>query len=264
MWDGDVWVAMRAARLGADEVRSGFDTEFRTSMKGQVDPVTQIDLAAEQAIRSAIVSHFPNDSILGEEEGGEAWDHGRVWIIDPLDGTVNFVHGVPQFSVSVALWSDGEPLVGVVIDVPRDEEFVAVRGEGTRLNDEPVTVSSTSSFDQALLVTGFPYDRREHARSYLDVVATVLESAQGIRRLGSAALDMAWVACGRFDGYWEYGIQPWDAAAAVLLVTEAGGTVSDHLGKENRLDAPAFIATNGEIHPDLLTIVADGLPEHLA
>jgi myo-inositol-1(or 4)-monophosphatase len=263
MWEGDVWVALRAARAGADEVAVGAAGDFATEMKGAVDPVTEIDTRAETAIRATIGTHFPDDSILGEEEGGEQWDRGRVWIIDPLDGTVNFVHGVPQYAVSVALWTDGQPSVGVVIDVPRGEEFVAVSGQGATLNDQPIAVSTTSELASSLLVTGFPYDRQSHARAYVEVVVSVLEVARGIRRLGSAALDLAWVASGRFDGYWEYGIQPWDAAAGFLLVSEAGGTATNHKGEINRLDAKAFVASNGRIHEELCLLVDTGFPEHL-
>lgn len=263
MWEGDLWVALRAARAGAEEVQAGAGSAFLTQMKGIVDPVTDIDERAETAIRAIIASHFPDDSILGEEGGGASWKQGRVWIIDPLDGTINFVHSLPHFSVSVALWDDGTPLIGVVIDVIRQEEFVAVRGEGGRLNDLPIVVSETQSMNESVIATGFPYDRRQHARAYLGVVADVLEKAQGIRRLGSAALDLAWVACGRFDAYWEYGIKPWDAAAGALLVTEAGGFVTDHRGANNDLDAGACIASNGNIHDELCEIVSRGMPEHL-
>lgn len=267
MWEGDVWVALRAARAGADEVRDGYFTEFRTEMKGAVDPVTDVDTRAEAAIRSVIETHFPADSVLGEEGGGLSWDQGRVWIVDPLDGTVNFVHGIPQFAVSVALWIDGHPSIGVVIDVPRSEEFVAVAGRGATLNDEPIAVSETADIGSSLLVTGFPYDRQTHARSYLDVVAEILQVAQGVRRLGSAALDLAWVACGRIDGYWEhggkFGIKPWDIAAGALLVTEAGGTVTDEAGVPDQLGVKAMVATNGEIHEIVRKIVADTMPEHL-
>ena len=263
MWEGDLWVALRAARAGAEEVLAGAGTHFLTHMKGNVDPVTEIDERAEIAIRASIASHFPDDSILGEEGGGAGWKQGRVWIIDPLDGTINFVHTLPHFSVSVALWDDGTPLIGVVIDVMRQEEFVAVRGEGARLNDIPIGVSGTASMNDSVIVTGFPYDRQQHAREYLDVVADVLEVAQGIRRLGSAALDLAWVACGRFDAYWEFGIKPWDAAAGILLVTEAGGVVTDGGGGSNDLDAGACVASNGKIHDELREIVSTGMPEHL-
>ncbi len=263
MWEGDLWVALRAARAGVEEVQKGAGSAFVTHMKGIVDPVTEIDERAEMAIRAAIASHFPDDAILGEEGGGEGWTQGRVWIIDPLDGTINFVHSLPHFSVSVALWDDGAPLIGVVIDVMRQEEFVAVRGEGARLNDVPISVSETQSMNESVIATGFPYDRQAHVRAYLEVVANVLEKVQGIRRLGSAALDLAWVACGRYDAYWEYGIKPWDAAAGTLLVTEAGGSVTDQHGVSNDLDASACIASNGNIHDALREIVSNGMPEHL-
>ncbi len=267
MWEGDQWVAVRAARSGADEVRAGADTGFATSMKGDVDPVTEIDTRAESAIRAVISSHFPEDSVLGEEEGGSSWDQGRVWIIDPIDGTVNFVHGIPQYAVSVALWEDGAPLIGIVIDVARSEEFVAISGQGAFLNESPIAVSSTETIANSLLVTGFPYDRREHGSAYLDVVGDVLKVAQGVRRLGSAALDLAWVACGRFDGYWEHGgqhgVKPWDIAAGSLLVSEAGGVVTDELGVPNQLETKAIVATNGHIHEDLRRIVAERMPSHL-
>ncbi len=267
MWEGDVWVALRAARAGADEVQAGSSTEFLTEMKGVVDPVTDVDNLAEDAIRNVITTHFPDDAVLGEEGGGEGWDQGRVWIVDPLDGTVNFVHGIPQYAVSVALWTDGHPAIGVVIDVPRNEEFVAVAGRGATLNDQPISVSATPDIGSSLLVTGFPYDRREHSRAYLEVVGSILEVAQGVRRLGSAALDLAWVACGRLDGYWEHGgthgIKPWDIAAGVLLVTEAGGTVTDESGAIDRLNVKALVATNGLIHEEVREIVASKMPGHL-
>ncbi len=267
MWEGDVWVAVRAARAGADVVQAGFFEPLDTELKGAVDPVTQVDRQAEEAIRAVISSHFPNDDFLGEEGGGQAWDSNRVWIVDPLDGTVNFVRRIPQVAVSVALWQQGRPQVGVVIDVARNDEFVAIAGEGATMNQLPIRVSETPRLEDALLVTGFPYDRREHAAEYLAVVEVAIQRARGIRRLGAAALDLAWVACGRFDGYWEhggrFGIQPWDVAAGMLLVSEAGGHFTDHTGASHRLAAPAHVASNGKIHEELRTIVAETLPDHL-
>ena len=267
MWEGDVWVAVRAARAGAEVVRRGFDEEFTTEMKGAVDPVTEIDLEAEEAIKAVLGSHFPNDDVLGEEGGGADWRGRRVWIVDPLDGTVNFVNRIPQVAVSVALWSEGKPLVGVVIDVTRDEEFVAGVGEGARCNGRPIHVSETALLQDSLLVTGFPYDRQEHARAYLEVMEQVMTRSRGTRRMGAAALDMAWVACGRFDGYWEHGgphgVKPWDAAAGTLLVAEAGGTATDSTGSTNELQPAAFVVTNGKIHEELRAIVDDYMPEHL-
>lgn len=267
MWEGDVWVAVRAARAGADIVQTGFFETLDTEMKSAVDPVTQVDRDSETAIRAAIASHFPTDSILGEEEGGADWRSERVWIVDPLDGTVNYVHRIPQVAISVALWSKGEPLVGVIIDVARNDEYVAVRGEGATFNDEKMSVSTTKTLNESLIVTGFPYDRRQHAADYLRVVEEVMRNSTGTRRFGAAALDLAWVATGRFDGYWEHGgpmgVKPWDLAAGLLLITEAGGTYTNEIGAENDLGARAHIATNGKIHEELRSIVAGTMPEHL-
>lgn len=267
MWEGDVWVAVRAARAGADIVQAGFFSLLDTEMKSAVDPVTQVDREAEDAIRAVLGSHFPDDLILGEEGGGGDWRTGRIWIVDPLDGTVNFVHRLPQVAVSVALWGEGRPLVGVIIDVARNDEFVAVKGEGATLNGEPVHVSETATLEQSLVSTGFPYDRREHAAAYLKVVEEVMLNSQGTRRLGSAALDLAWLAAGRYDAYWEHGgtqgIKPWDVAAGMLLVTEAGGTYTDESGEINRLQARAHVASNGKVHDELRSIVARTMPEHL-
>ncbi|HKZ24267.1 MAG TPA: inositol monophosphatase family protein [Acidimicrobiia bacterium] len=268
MWEGDLWVAVRAARAGAEVVRRGFDEPFETEMKGTVDPVTDIDREAELAITDVIADHFPDDSILAEEGGGVAdWRGPRVWIIDPLDGTVNFVNRIPQVAVSVALWDNGEPLVWVVIDVSRQEEYVAAMGEGARCNDQPIHVSNTASMESSVLVTGFPYDHHEHAGAYLSVMEQVMTRSRGTRRMGAAALDMAWVACGRFDGYWEHGgpqgVKPWDAAAGMLLVTEAGGTATDNKGVVNDLEPAAFVVTNGKIHEDLRVIIDEHMPAHL-
>ncbi len=263
MWEGDLWVAVRAARAGAELVHQAMGDPFSIEMKGATDPVTDIDKASEAAVIAMIRTHFPDDDVLGEEGGGTGWQADRVWVIDPLDGTVNFVHGFPHIAVSVALWEGGQPQIGVVIDVGRNEEFVAQVDSGVRVNTTPVSVSATDDFSSALLVTGFPYDRNRHGRAYLESVGDVLEQAQGVRRLGSAALDLAWVACGRLDGYWEYGIAPWDAAAGVVLVAEAGGSVTDHRGAPHRLDAPAIVASNGIIHEELRVIVEKNFPRHL-
>ena len=267
MWEGDVWVAVRAARAGAAVVRQGFGEELATEMKGVVDPVTQVDHEAEDAIKRVIAAHFPNDSILAEEGGGADWRGRRVWIVDPLDGTVNFVNRIPQVAVSVALWHERKPLVGVVIDVARDEEFVAGLGEGATSNGRPIRVSETAELRDALVATGFPYDRQQHAGAYLAVLEQVMSRSRGMRRMGAAALDMAWVACGRFDGYWEHGgaagVKPWDAAAGMLLVAEAGGTATDSTGADNELQPSAFVVTNGKIHEELRQIVDDTLPTHL-
>ncbi len=267
MWEGDVWVAVRAARAGADVVQAGFFQTLDTEMKSAVDPVTQVDRDAEDAIRAIIAEHFPDDRILGEEGGGADWRSSRIWIVDPLDGTVNFVHRLPQVAVSVALWEAGRPLVGVIIDVARNDEFVAIQGGGASRNGDALHVSQTATLDQSLVCTGFPYDRREHAAAYLKVVEEVMLNSQGTRRLGSAALDLAWVAAGLYDAYWEHGgtqgIKPWDVAAGMLLITEAGGTYTNESGEINQLEARAHVASNGKVHEELRSIVARTMPKHL-
>jgi myo-inositol-1(or 4)-monophosphatase len=255
--------AIEAARAAADVVRADFDSVHEVRLKGDVDPVTATDLRAENAIRETLAHLFPADEILGEEAGGVGWENGRVWVVDPLDGTISFMHGMPHVAVSVALWVDGEPTVGVVVDVLRDEVFTARAGHGACLNNEPMQVSPVPDLIDSVVATGFPYDRRRHADAYASVLGKVLAEVQGVRRMGSAALDLAWVACGRYDAYWEYGLAPWDAAAGALLVTEAGGRLSDHAGADHRLDSPTLVASNGQVHERLRAIVGTHLPSHL-
>ncbi|MFO7292157.1 MAG: inositol monophosphatase family protein [Actinomycetes bacterium] len=259
----DLDVALRAARAGAEVVRRGFTTRFDVELKGAVDPVTVVDKQAEEAIFDVICRLRPDDQVLGEESGGAGWDSDRVWIVDPLDGTVNFIHGLPQVAVSVAVWENGEPVAGAVVDVSRGEEFAAARGAGATLDGEPIRVSPCEQMSDALVATGFPYDRQQRADAYVEVVAGVLREAQGMRRIGSAALDICWVACGRFDGYWEFSLAPWDMAAGVLVLQEAGGKVTDHLERPYVLGSPVLVASNGRIHSRLAEIVATHLPEHL-
>lgn len=259
----DLDVAIDAARAGAEVVRSAFGSATEVRLKGDVDPVTAVDEAAERAIVAHLTEYRPDDLVLGEEAGGAAWDTGRVWVVDPLDGTINFLHSIPHVAVSVALWSDGRPAAGVVVDVMRSEVFSAAAGEGARLDGRPARVSSHGGMTGSVVATGFPYDRRSHAGSYSTALGAVLAEAQGVRRFGSAALDLAWVACGRYDAYWEYGLAPWDSAAGGLLVSEAGGRVTDHRSEPHRLDAPAIVASNGHIHDELARLVADHIPEHL-
>lgn len=259
----DLEAALEAARAGATVVRERFLSPPDIRMKGAVDPVTMVDDDAERAIFEVLARMCPGEDVLGEESGGADWDSERVWIVDPLDGTVNFVHGMPHVAVSVAVWASRMPLAGVVIDVIQNEEFTAAKGEGAHLNGETISVSTQLLLTDSLLVTGFPYDRQERAGDYADTLGAVLAQVQGIRRLGSAALDFSWVACGRFDGYWEYGLGPWDAAAGMLMVEEAGGRVTDHAGERYDLGSGTVAATNGHIHDRLTEIVTAHLPAHL-
>jgi myo-inositol-1(or 4)-monophosphatase len=258
----DLELALAAAACGAAIVRSGFGSHQTIEQKGRLDPVTEVDRASEKAIVDMITVHRPEDGLLGEE-GSSRESTGRRWIIDPLDGTVNFVHGIPHVGVSVALYDGNTPLVGAIEDAMRGEVFAAERGGGATLNGEPIFVSGTTEMHRAVIVTGFPYDHDRYGASYGRVVGEVLTHANGVRRLGSAALDFAWVAAGRFDGFWEYSLGPWDMAAGALLVTEAGGIVTDVFGEPFDPGDPHFVAANPHLHETLRTIVEPLLPPHL-
>lgn len=252
--EDDLRLALECARRAARVITGAADTTA-ARFKGEVDPVTETDQAAETAIRQLLGADRPSDLILGEEEGGADWRGGRVWILDPLDGTVNFIHGVPHVAVSVALWEDGVPVVGVVHDVGRDEVFAAARNRGATLDGHAIRVTDTIDLGSGLVATGFPYDRRSHADELATTMGRVLGKVQGIRRLGSAALDLCWVAAGRFDAYWEYRLQPWDTAAGQLIVEEAGGRVTDLTGTPYRPDAAGILASNGHLHDPLRTVI---------
>jgi myo-inositol-1(or 4)-monophosphatase len=225
--------------------------------KGAVDLVTEIDVACEAAIRSVLARHTPDVPVLGEEGGGAAGATTR-WIVDPLDGTTNFVHGFPFWCVSIALERDGVLEAGVVIDAVRNEIFAAQRGQGATRDGERIAVSAVRTLDQALLGTGFPVDSREKAAFYLKFVQRALERTRGIRRAGAAALDLAMVACGRLDAFWEFRLSPWDVAAGRLLVAEAGGRCTAHTGAplpgNPRLDP---LASNGWLHEEMIALLGE-------
>ncbi|MXX45982.1 MAG: inositol monophosphatase [Acidimicrobiia bacterium] len=252
----DLSLAVTAARRAATLLREALGKSAEVEFKGEVDPVTEVDRRAEAEIRRMLMTHRPSDDIVGEEEGGVLPTEGRAWIIDPLDGTVNFIHGLAPVSVSVALWEDGAPLVGVVIEAIHGEEFTAVRGEGAWLDSQPISVSCQAALSQALVGTGFPYDRRERAHEYAALIGAVLAESQGIRRRGSAALDLCYVAVGRFDAFWEQGLAVWDMAAGILMVEEAGGKVTGLDGRKVPLDGSAVIATNGLVHDQFAKVLA--------
>ena len=244
----DLAVAMAATRAGAEVITSAGASGRAVAYKGDVDPVTETDSASEAAVLEVIRAHRPGDHVLAEESGGAGWEAGRVWIVDPLDGTVNFLHGLPHVGVSVGLWVDGTPAVGVVVDPYRNEVFHAAAGRGAFMNGRPIEVSPTDQLNRSLIVTGFPYDRHQRAAEYAAALGKVLARAQGVRRLGAATLDFCWVAAGRFDGYWEYGLGPWDAAAGMLILSEAGGQTTDFEGGRYILGSSTVLATNGHIH----------------
>ena len=253
----DLPVALEAARAGAAEVASGLEQRVEVRFKADADPVTEVDHRSEAAVLDVISKRRPRDPVVGEERSGRLPGEGRVWLVDPLDGTTNFVHGFPWISVSVALWIDNVPAVGVVVDVITGDEYTAVAGCGAHANGSPIVVSSLEDFGEALVVTGFPYERRERIQICDTRFRRVLGAAQGVRRLGAASLDMCMVACGRMDGYWEEDLPPWDMGAGTLLVTEAGGTVSDRSGRPVGPSGGFVVASNGWIHHQFLDTLGE-------
>jgi len=249
------------AREAGELLRAFVGESLDVRLKGAVDLVTRADRASEERILSAIRERFPAHEILAEESGGaQALRPGQtLWVVDPLDGTTNFAHGVPIWSVSIGVLRDGKPAVGVVHDPMRDECFTAVRGGGAFLNGRPIRVSAARELDRALLVTGFPYDIRTSPVNNLDHFARFMLRSRAVRRLGSAALDLAWVAAGRFDAFWELKLHPWDLAAGLLLVTEAGGETSRFDGSDVDVFSDEVVAGA----PGLVGAVRDVLAEGL-
>lgn len=259
----DLDVAVSAAQKGSTAIKRWVGRLRTADFKGEVDPVTEADRESEALIIAEIKAARQGDAILAEESGGDPLGQDRVWIIDPLDGTVNFLHGVPHVGVSVALYEHGKPRVGVVVDVFRDEIFTGVAGEGAFCNGEPIAVSTQADLGAALVATGFPYDRRRHASSYAGIVGEMLSHVQGLRRMGTASLDFAWVACGRFDAFWELKLAPWDVAAGILLVQEAGGQITDIAGSPARPGDQAVVASNAALGADFRSRVAAAIPAGL-
>jgi myo-inositol-1(or 4)-monophosphatase len=245
-------LAIRAAREAGAILQDYAARGFRIEHKGRINLVTEADLASEHHIKELIHSHFPSHRILAEETGEHGTGEECVWIIDPLDGTTNFSHGFPCYAVSIGVEQKGQSVLGVIYDPSREEIFVAERGAGATCNGERIRVSTIDSLEQALLVSGFPYDVRERMNDYLPAWRIFLERAQGVRRFGSASIDMACVAAGRVDGFWERGLHAWDVAAGWVIIEEAGGRVT-------RLDGAAFdnyssslLCTNSLIHEEML------------
>lgn len=252
--------AVEIAHEAGALIRTHYQKRVQVSFKGAVNPVTETDTAAEALITSRLNQAFPDHHILGEEAGGSDWrTQSPIWIIDPLDGTNNYAHGLPHFSVSIGLFVDGEPAVGVVYDPLREDTFTAWRGGGAWHNGQRVTVNRVDTLANALMATGFPYVRRVAAFNNVQFLDVILRRCQGVRRSGSAALDLAYVACGRFAGYWEPFLSTWDLAAGVLLVTEAGGRITDFTGTQTRLySGEEVVATNGAIHDEFLAVIKAG------
>lgn len=224
--------------------------------KGRIDLVTEADLASEKQIIKMIVDVFPDHSILAEESGmSQAKEKKYLWIIDPLDGTTNFAHGIGLFSISIAFAIDDQIVVGVVYNPVTQELFSATKNQSSRLNDVPIMVSKTDRLEDSLLVTGFPYDLHEHFEPLIQKFRNGLYAAQGVRRLGSAALDLCYVAAGRFDGFWEENLKPWDTAAGLLIAQQAGARVTDFSNQPFTPYKNQILATNNKIHDQMLNML---------
>ncbi len=248
-------IAEELAREAGGLLLDRFGTDFEVSHKGEVNLVTEVDLAAEALIVSRLRSTFPDHFILAEENFSERKSGSHIWIIDPLDGTTNYAHGFPAFAVSIGLEIDGQLTCGAVYNPMLNEMFTAWRGGGAYCNGKSIRVSTTASLDKSLLSTGFPYDIRTSENNNLDHFRSFALRAQGVRRAGSAALDFCSVAAGRFDGFWEISLHPWDCAAGYLMIREAGGKVTDFQGKEGSIYKPEMVASNGLIHEEMLAVL---------
>ncbi len=249
-------VAIRAAQTAGKILLSHFGAPQPVRHKGERDLVTDVDEEAEHAIVAEIRRAFPHDRILAEEGTTGGDDPHRLWLIDPLDGTTNYAHGYPVFAVSIALEIDGVVQVGVVSQPVLGELFTAIRGRGAHLNGRPIRVSETGELRSSLLCSGFPYERAEIPRALAAWSALVLR-AQAVRRDGAAAIDLCYVAAGRFDGFWERTLKPWDLAAGGLIVAEAGGRLTNYHGARFDIREGEVLATNGRIHDEVLGVLAD-------
>jgi myo-inositol-1(or 4)-monophosphatase len=257
-WNILLRAAQGAARRAGTLLRENIDEANQVYFKGEVNLVTDCDNLAQKMIVEDIAGLFPEHDILAEEGFSREKGSAFQWIIDPLDGTTNFAHHFPVFCVSIGLKLEEEVVLGVVYDPTREEMFRAVKGQGAFLNDKSIKVSSIGDLGRSLLATGFPYDirqSRDNIRHFLDFIVT----AQAVRRCGSAALDLCYVACGRFDGFWEKKLHPWDVAAGGLVIREAGGMTTDFLGRPMLSTCRDVLASNGLIHGRMLDVLKGGL-----
>lgn len=252
-------VLIKALKKSGQIIRENIGGDFTSEYKGEIDIVTEIDKRCEDTVIATIKESFDDHAILAEESGGKKEIQGPTWIIDPLDGTTNFFHSYPSVCTSIALADTTGVLVGGIYDPLRDELFRAEKGTGAFLNEKVIKVSKAKDLNTSLLATGFPYDRREKADYYLKFFKEFMMRTQGTRRAGAAALDLCHVACGRLDGFWEFNLKPWDIAAGILIVEESGGTVSDFLGNKIDLFGNQTLASNGNIHAEMVKVLKPNL-----
>lgn len=260
-------IALKAARRAGQIInRASRDVDtLKVGVKQQSDFVTEVDRAAEAAIIEVLRDAYPEYGILAEESGlaGTNADAEYQWIIDPLDGTTNFIHGLPQYAVSIGLAHKGVMTQAVVYDPNRNEIFTATKGAGAFLNDKRIRVSKRVKLNEALIGTGFPYRMFDHVDSYLAIFKDMAQKTAGMRRPGAATLDLAWLACGRLDGFWELGLSPWDMAAGSLLITEAGGLVGDLSGETNYMKTGNIVGGTPKVFGQLLQVIAPHLSPRL-
>ncbi|MFA6317229.1 MAG: inositol monophosphatase family protein [Elusimicrobiota bacterium] len=250
-------VLLRALAEAGDVLRRRFG-KVKVSVKARANLLTEADLESQAVILSLIRRDFPDHDVIAEEGHPRLRGSEHLWIVDPLDGTTNYAHGFPAFTVSIGLLAGGEPLLGGILDPTAGETFFAERGKGAFLNGRRLRVSTPDKLSESLLITGFPYDRHRRSSYYTGFYAEFLERCHDIRRSGSAARDLAWIAAGRADGFWEFGLSSWDAAAGLLLVREAGGKVTDFQGrpwKDHRDYGRQTLATNGRVHDAMLRVI---------
>jgi myo-inositol-1(or 4)-monophosphatase len=257
-------IAIRAARVAGDLIQRSADNvnQLTISKKTKNDFVTEVDRVAEQEIIKIIKSSFPDHSILAEESGLSEGNH-YTWVIDPLDGTTNFLHGYPQYAVSIALKNKNKTEVGVIYDPLRDELFTAERGGGATLNNRRIRVSPQTNLNEALLGTGFPFKYPQHLEAYLKMLGDLTLETVGVRRAGSAALDLAYVAAGRLDGFWEIGLKEWDFAAGILLIQEAGGVTTDFSFNDQYSQSGNIITGNPKMHQSMYQIIQKNMTDGL-
>jgi myo-inositol-1(or 4)-monophosphatase len=251
--------AIEAVMRAGDTQMASFGGAMRVEKKGAIDLVTEIDIAIEREFRATIAERFPDHEVLGEEFGSGtdgAGTRAYCWVFDPIDGTTNYAHGLPIFCSSLALEFEGEPIVAAIYDPNRKELFTAERGQGARLNGAPLAVSGAATLIDSLLVTGFHYDVQKDPGQVIALFAKFISQARAVRRLGSAALDLCYVAAGRFDGFWEKKLQPWDVAGGALIVSEAGGRVTAMSGARYGSREGSVLATNGRIHDEMLQTIS--------
>ena len=251
-------VAQDAARQAGALIRASWLQPKIIEMKTDiVDLVTHVDKAADTLITGILRERFPAHQLIAEESSVSGQESAYCWYIDPLDGTTNFAHGFPHFAVSIALAHESQVIVGVVYDPLREEMFCATRGTGAMLNDAPIHVSQAPVLAQSLVLTGFPYDRRKRSEYYLRFYQAFMMRTQGVRRCGSAALDLCYVACGRADAFWEWRLHPWDTAAGSLIVEEAGGSMSDFTGEPFDYKGEQTLASNGLVHAEMTSVLRE-------